>query len=140
MLSGINQKTERLLRPIQDYGCLFLCFAQSSPEVFTGDKGAQALNAIWNELTAGGVIKENVIQDHDSVARRFSINLRYDGIHHDAKEEIPANVKMVFGKYKWKYEHFVILDREKNVAYDSLGKSFTVMNGALKSMRWYYAD
>ena len=49
MLHGIKQTDRDLLRPIQKYGCLFLCFAQASPMIFAGEEGRKALNALWKE-------------------------------------------------------------------------------------------
>ena len=34
MLKGIKQSDKELLPVIQDYGCLFLCFANASPMIF----------------------------------------------------------------------------------------------------------
>ena len=45
MLHCIKQTDRDLLRPIQKYGCLFLCFAQASPMIFAGEEGRKALNA-----------------------------------------------------------------------------------------------
>lgn len=140
MLKGINQKSDGLLRSIKDYGCLFLCFAESSPIVFSGKEGIKALNSTWEKAVDESCIKDDVIINHNKIAQMFCIPLRYDDKHHDAGETIPDNVKMIFGEFKWKQSHFVILDRNKDVVFDSYGQSNTVKNGALSTMRWYYAD
>ena len=46
MLKGIKQSDKELLSVIQDYGCLFLCFAEVSPLIFEGSNGRKALNKI----------------------------------------------------------------------------------------------
>ena len=155
MLKGIKQSDKELLTVIQEYGCLFLCFANASPMIFEGSSGRKALNKIWKEAEKKGYISgdlnhdgdyaddgEAEIQNHTALANEFfALPVKYDNIHHKADEKIPSNVAVVFGRYIFKFGHFVQLDKTKKVIFDSLGKSNTVTNGKLKSMRWYfYAD
>ena len=154
MLKGIKQSDKELLPVINDYGCLFLCFAQASPLIFEGKEGRQALNKIWKEATKKGYISDDLnhdgdydddgeaeIKNHNALANEFfALDVRYDGVHHKADEKIPSKVKIVFGKYVWKGGHFVVLNKSKSVTFDSFGKSNTVSNGKLESMRWYYAN
>lgn len=154
MLKGIKQSDRELLPVIQDYGCLFLCFAEASPLIFEGSEGRKALNKIWVEAEKKKYISgdlnhdgdyddsgEAEIQNHNALANEFfALSVKYDGIHHKADEKIPLKVKIVFGKYVWKYGHFVVLNKIKKVIFDSFGTSNTVKNGKLESMRWYYAD
>ena len=154
MLKGIKQSDKELLPVINDYGCLFLCFAQASPLIFEGKEGRQALNKIWSEATKKGYISGDInhdgdydddgeaeIKNHNALANEFfALDVRYYGTHHKADEKIPSKVKVVFGKYVWKSGHFVVLNKSKAVTFDSFGKSNTVSNGKLESMRWYYAN
>lgn len=154
MLKGIKQSDKELLPVIQDYGCLFLCFAEVSPLIFEGSNGRKALNKIWIEAEKKKYISgdlnhdddyddngEAEILNHNALANEFfALSVKYDNKHHKAEEKIPSNVKIVFGKYVWKYGHFVVLDKFKKVIFDSFGISNTVKNGKLESMRWYYAD
>lgn len=152
MLKGIKQSDTGLLPEIREWGCLFLCFANASPLIFEGSKGREALNKIWKEAVKKGYITgdlnedgdcdddgESEIQNHTALANEFfALSVRYDGIHHEADEKIPSKVAVVFGKYFYKFGHFVQLDKSKKVIFDSFGKSNTVQNGKLISMRWYY--
>lgn len=153
MLKGINQADPRLIRPIQSYGCYFLTLAQASPIVFQGDEGCQRLNGIWVKATELGIISGDInhdgdvdddgeaeIQDATALARMLGLKVHYDGVHHGADEPIPANVKVVIGQYWYKGGHFVLLNKSKKVTFDSYGKSNTVKNGYLKSMRFFFAD
>ena len=155
MLKGIKQSDKELLPVIRDYGCLFLCFANASPVIFEGSGGRKALNKIWKEAEKKGYISgdlnhdgdcdddgEAEIQNHTALANEFfALPVKYDNIHHKADEKIPSNVAVVFGRYVFKFGHFVQLDKTKKVIFDSLGKSNTVANGKLETMRWYvYAD
>ena len=155
MLKGIKQSDKELLTVIQDYGCLFLCFANASPMIFEGSSGRKALNKIWKEAEKKGYISgdlnydgdydddgEAEIINHTALANEFfALPVRYDNIHHKADEKIPPNVAVVFGRYVFKLGHFVQLDKTKKVIFDPLGKSNTVANGKLDTMRWYfYAD
>lgn len=153
MLKGINQADSRLISPIQSYGCYFLTLAQASPIVFQGDEGCQRLNGIWVKATELGIISGDInhdgdvdddgeaeIQDVTLLAQKFfNLKVKYDGIHHKADEVIPASVKIVIGQYWWRSGHFVLLNKSKKVTYDSYGKSNTVRNGYLKSMRFFYS-
>lgn len=153
MLKGINQADSRLLKVEQTYGCYFLTLAQASPIVFQGDEGCQRLNGIWAKAVDLGIISgdlnhdgdvdddgEAEIQDATALARMFGLKVHYDGVHHGADEAIPSNVKIVIGQYWYRSGHFVLLNKSKKVTFDSYGKSNTVKNGYLKSMRWFYAD
>ena len=155
MLKGIKQSDKELLPVIQDYGCLFLCFANASPMIFEGSSGRKALNKIWKEAEKKGYISGDLNHDgaydddgeaevinHTALANEFfALSVKYDNMHHKADEKIPSNVAVVFGRYVFKFGHFVQLDKTKKVIFDPLGKSNTVANGKLKSMRWYfYAD
>lgn len=153
MLKEINQSDSRLIRPIQSYGCYFLTLAQASPIVFKGAEGCQRLNGIWVKATELGIISGDRNHDGDvdddgeaeiqNVTRLaqdfFNLKVAYDGKHHDGNEPVPANVKIVIGQYWYRGGHFVLLNKSKEVIYDSYGKSNTVKNGYLKSMRWLYA-
>ena len=154
MLIDIKQSDRGLIPEIQSYGCLFLCFAYASPLIFKGAEGRKALNKIWKEAVKKGYISgdlnhdgdvdddgEAEILNHNALANEFfAMDVRYDGQHHKADEKIPSKVSVVFGKYVWKGGHFVVLTKSKSIAFDSFGKSNTVKNGKLESMRWYYAS
>lgn len=154
MLKGIKQSDKDLLPVIRDYGCLFLCFAYASPLIFEGKEGRKALNKIWKEAEKKGYISgdlnhdgdydddgEAEIQNHNALANEFfALDVRYDNQHHKANETIPSSVAVVFGRYVYKYGHFVVLNKSKKVINDSFGTSNTVLNGKLESMRWYYAN
>lgn len=154
MLKGIKQSDRALLPEIQEWGCLFLCFANASPLIFEGKSGREALNKIWKEAVKKGYISgdlnkdgdcnddgESEIQNHNALANEFfALSVRYDDKHHKADEKIPSKVAVIFGKYTYKGSHFVELNRYKKVIFDSFGTSNTVLNGKLESMRWYYAD
>ena len=155
MLKGIKQSDKELLTVIQDYGCLFLWCAHATPMNYEGSSGRKALNKIWKEAEKKGYISGDLNHDgdydddgeaeiinHTALANEFfALPVKYDNIHHKADEKIPSNVAVVFGRYVFKFGHFVQLDKTKKVIFDPLGKSNTVANGKLKSMRWYfYAD
>lgn len=142
MLINIKQNDTRFIKSIQDSGCLFLCFAQSSPAVFKGAYGINALNMLWGQAKELDYINENdEVTNHTGLNRMFGIYYNYDDKHHKASETIPDNVKLVFGKYRREnYTHFVIINKNKVVTFDPLGASRTVAEGYLEDMRWYYAD
>lgn len=142
MLKNIKQTDNELSPVIQESGCLFLCFAQVSPLIFEGSNGRKALNKIWKEAVKKGYIsKEDIILKHNEIANEFfALDVKYDEMHHKADETIPDNVKIIFGRYIYKYGHFVVLNKNKEVIFDSFGKSNTVKNGKLETMRFYFAN
>ena len=153
MLKNINQAHSSFIRPIQSYGCYFLCFAEASPVVFKGEEGVQRLNGIWAKAVEDGIISGDInhdgdvdddgeaeIQNPELLAKKyFNLNVKYDGKHHDGKEIIPDNVKLIIGQFWYTGGHFVLINRLKKVTFDSYGKSQTVKNGYLKSMRFFYS-
>lgn len=153
MIVGFNQKSIELLCVMNDYGCYFLCLAEASPIIFSGSAGIQRLNGIWSKAMEEGLISSDLNHDGDYddageaeiqnvtllAQKYFKLKLKYDGLHHDASEIIPPEVKLVIGQFFWKGGHFVIINKSKKVTYDSLGKSNSVKNGKLKTMRWFYA-
>lgn len=153
MLKGINQAHSGLIRTIQHYGCYFLTLAQASPIVFQGEEGVQRLNGIWAKAVDDGIISGDInhdgdldddgeaeIQDATALAKMLGLKVKYDGKHHQADEAIPSNVKIIIGQYWYRGGHFVLLNKSKKVTFDSYGKSNTVKNGFLKSMRFFFAD
>lgn len=151
MLIGINQRDPRLLKVIQKYGCLFLCFAYASPIVFEGENGIEVLNHLWATAEDTGAINgdlnsdgdyddlmEAEVKDHDKLATLFRLPVKYDGQHHLPQDKIPEKVKVVFGCYFWKGTHFVVLNKNLEIVHDPLGESNTVKNGYLRNVRWYY--
>lgn len=142
MLRNIWQINKGLLQEIQTSGCLFLCFAKISPLIFEENLGVQALNKIWTEAKKKGYIDENcVLLNHNALANEFfALDVKYDDMHHKAEETIPENVLYVFGKFKYLYGHFVVLNKNKEVIFDPLLTSSAVTKGKLESMRWYYAN
>ena len=105
------------------------------------DEGRKALNKIWKEAKNKGYISPaNIIMNHNKLANEFfALDVRYDDKHHGAEETIPSSVLYVFGKYTYNYSHFVVLNKNKEVIFDSYGTSNTIKYGKLESMRWYYA-
>ena len=101
MLKNIRQTDIELLENIRENGCLFLCFAEVSPLVFVEKNGRKALNKIWKEAVKKGYISEddNILKHTELANEFFALSVRYDGKHHKAEEEIPGEVKIVFGKY-----------------------------------------
>lgn len=151
MLYNIRQTNKRLKAVIQKYGCLFMCFAYSSPMIFAGEEGEDALNNLWDEAVKKGYISgdlnkdgdyddagEAEVKDHNGLCSLFALKCEYDDKHHRATEVPTLKVRHVFGCYKWKSSHFVVLDRERRVVFDPMGVSETVRNGKLDSMRWYF--
>lgn len=152
MIEGFKQTDKRLLPEIRKWGCVFLTLAECSPLCFIGAKGIEELNLRWKTLVKQGFITgdlnedgdadddgESEIQSWQGVIDSFLIKAKYDGKHHNAEEKIPFEVKFVLGFYKWKGGHFVELNKNKEVIYDSMGQSNTVKNGKLYTMRWLYA-
>ena len=80
MLKNIKQTDSELSPVIQEYGCLFLCFAQVSPLIFEDSNGRKALNKIWKEAVKKGYIsKEDIILKHNEIANEFfALDVKYD--------------------------------------------------------------
>ena len=89
MLKGIKQTDKELLIPIQKYGCLFLCFAHSSPFKFEGEVGRFALNYLWQYAIENSIIsKKYIVENHNKLAELFELKAKYDDMHHKAEEKI----------------------------------------------------
>lgn len=154
MVRNIKQTDKRLLPEIQNWGCLFMCFAEVSPLIFDGAKGCEALNNIWKQAIVKGYISgdlnhdgdldddgEAEILNHSALANTFfALSVKYDSVHHKSGEDIPSKVVFAFGRFVYKYGHFVVINRKKKVIYDPMGQSNTIKNGKLDTMRWYFSN
>lgn len=154
MIIGFNQRDERLLQPIRDYGCLFLSLAYNSPVVYAYSRGITDLNMLWNKCLSRGYITgdlnhdgdvnddgESEIMNHTYVAQLLGCEVVYDGVHHLPSETIPEDkVAFAIGAFHYKFTHFATVskDDEHKVIWDSLGNSVSIAKGTLNSVRWYY--
>ena len=127
-----NQLDEEFIAPIRSYGCLFLCMYAFSPAILT----KQRLNELWLLAVKKGIIVDNVIQNHNAMCAMLGWNCRYLDKHFPPDTQIEANQKAI-ACFRWKYTHFVIVDKTKIILYDPLGCSETVKNGTLESLRLY---
>lgn len=146
---GLLQTHKGFIYPIQKYGCLFLCYAHIQR---LKEYNVKELNDLWEQAVKKGYITgdrnndgdvddddESIMIDHNGVLQDiFQLPLEYDGIHHKANEEIGTNVVSCIGRFVWKYGHFVVINRRKEVTFDSLGYSNSVRFGKLQDMRFLY--
>lgn len=128
--------------------------AYLSPVHYDSEDGIRRLNDIWDACVAKGGITgdldgdgnadgdgESEVRDYQTVLHLLGSSLRYDGHHRKKWEGIPDDVRCIIGCYRWKGTHFVVLDRQTlEVVFDPLGKSNTVRNGFLDTLRWFYDD
>jgi hypothetical protein len=138
MLIGILQSDKRLDASIQKYGCLFLCLAHASPVEYTGEHGVDKLNKIWQHCHKKGYISTaDIMLSHAKVAEALGLKVRYFDKHYEPTASIPENVDLVIGQFLWLHTHFVLLNKQKQVIFDPIGKSNTVAKGKLVSLRYY---
>lgn len=127
------QTDEKHSSTIQKYGCLFKSIGYFSKK----DISVEEQNNIWDRLVRNGAISlDSVILNHDAVADALGSDIEYLDAHFPPDTPIPTNC-VAIGCFKWKYTHFVVLDRKKNVVYDPIPNSNTVKNGHLISLRLY---
>lgn len=154
MLKNILQTDKALLKRIQKYGCLFLCYAYKSPVEFNGSAGCALLNILWKEAEEKGYISgdlnedgdyddegEAEIQSHEGMLKLFQINAKYHGHESNPADYPDEKVVFTFGKFVWQTAHFAVINNKTDkVIYDPSGHSYTVKNGILVQRRRYYAD
>lgn len=145
---NLLQTHRDFIYPIQKYGCLFLCYAHLSKKEY----GAEELNKLWNEAVRKNYITgdrnndgdvddedESIMINHQGVITDiFGLPYVYDNMHHKAEEAIPESVSFCIGRFVWKFGHFVVINRQKEVVFDPLGYSNSVHFGKLESMRFLY--
>lgn len=135
----------RFLPIIQKYGCLYLCLYQASNKILSHKQ----LNDNWIELTKRGVISgdlngdgdfddagEAEIFNHNAVCESFGLNVHYRNEHSLITANLD-NAQIIIGKYTYKYSHFVLLDNQLKIIYNSLKHSISVEKGKLMSLRIY---
>lgn len=139
------QTDKRHSSVIQKYGCLFKSIGYFSKK----DISVEEQNSIWDMLVRNGAITgdlngdgdvddelESTIMNHDAVAEALGAEIEYLDAHFPPNIPIPTNC-VAIGCFKWKYTHFAVIDKKKNVIYDPIPNSNTVKYGVLESIRLY---
>ena len=90
MIKGILQTDKRLLKVINDYGCLFLCFAHCSKTVFKGTKGCEMLNSLWLDAVKAGYITSDLNDDSDYDVKISCPFLRMYNMTHYVTLPVPS--------------------------------------------------
>lgn len=65
----IDQKNKRLLKDINEVGCLFLCLANMTEELFSYQFEPEQLNAVWEMAVKRGYIVNRETKDPDGILK-----------------------------------------------------------------------
>ena len=130
---------QKLALAIGNNGCYFTCLIYLA-ESLTGQNYdlIDEFNFCCQKIDANNVawITENGYVNRPDLILAHYLNKRIGVIKTNNLKYVPSNNDYFIGCYKWNGgSHFVYLNKELKVLFDPLGKSNTVKNGKLESLR-----
>lgn len=132
------KKVSEAVKQIYDYGCYFmsLLYAHSIPysELTTLDE----LLRYYDLFIAKGWMDQDCYIKDPCAILKYLTGKKYT-VKKDAVLDPGANI--IIGRWynpTINFYHFVVMDRDNNVIWDSLKDSATVRNGIIESYRLFY--
>nr|WP_234926610.1 DUF261 family protein [Borreliella garinii] len=132
---------------ISKFGCYFLCILFIALVVKEIKNGVEkCFDCFEIDLLFKGLVNKSCLRGDNAYVNSpnsIFVNLGIDeDIYFDEKHYpssyVPEKSDILIGKFKdtnSSYYHFVLLDNDRSVIWDSLGNSKTVSNGSLDSLR-----
>lgn len=142
-----NLSKQKIAKNIGDNGCYFLSVVYLAEELVKNRFDIIQLFAIANKKITGGLqwIEDDCFMNYPNLLLNYLTGKEVKVRKETDISYYPKNNEYIIGCFKWKttgttYSHFVVLDKNKNVIYDPLGQSNTVINGKLDSLRVFTVE
>lgn len=133
MKEGIQVDLEK----IGSYGCYFLTLLK------VGKAPTYLIHEYYKAFLADGYIDEDCTVLRPDMILKTLTGHKYRVVKTTDAYQFDSSADIIIGYFynpKTKYHHFVQLDSNKNVIWDSLGNSKTVRDGYVESYRLFYEE
>lgn len=122
---------QKICRILGESGCYFFCLLHSV------GKENDALNIYKKVVDIGWMDEDCYIKDPCAILK-YLTGKKYTAVKDTA---LDPNANIIIGLWHnpaTNFHHFVIMDSNNNVVWDSLGHSTTVAGGVIESYRLFY--
>lgn len=122
---------QKICRILGESGCYFFCLLHSV------GKENDALNTYKKVVDIGWMDEDCYIKDPCAILK-YLTGKKYTAVKDTS---LDPNADIIIGLWHnpaTNFHHFVIMDSNNNVVWDSLGHSTTVADGSIESYRLFY--
>lgn len=132
------KKISEAVKQIYEYGCYFMSLLYVGNVYYSGISTVDELLMYYNTFIAQGWMDPDCYVKDPCAILKYLTGKKYMVVK-DAVLDPNANI--VIGRWHnpaTNHYHFVVMDRNNNVVWDSLGYSITVADGVVESYRLFY--
>lgn len=132
------KKISEAVKQIYEYGCYFMSLLYVGNVYYSGISTVDELLMYYNTfITQGWMDPDCYVKDPCAILK-YLTGKKYMVVKDVA---LDPNANIVIGRWHnpaTNHYHFVVMDRNNNVVWDSLGYSITVADGVVESYRLFY--
>ena len=132
------KKVSEVAKQIYDYGCYFMSLLHVSKAPYSELTSLDELLKYYDTfISKGSLGPDCYVQDSCAILQYLTVK-KYT-VRKDVVLDPSANI--VIGRWynpATNFHHFVVMDRDNTVVWDSLVDSSTVKNGNIESYRLFY--
>lgn len=132
------KKISEAVKQIYEYGCYFMSLLYAGNVYYSKLVSVDELLMYYNTFIAQGWMDPDCYVKDPCAILKYLTGKKYMVVK-DAVLDPNANI--VIGRWHnpaTNHYHFVVMDRNNNVVWDSLGYSITVADGVVESYRLFY--
>ena len=132
------KKVSEAAKQICDYGCYFMSLLYVSKVPYSEPATLDELLKYYNIFVSRGWMDEDCYVKDPCAILKYLTGKKYTAVK-DAVLDPSANI--IIGRWynpATNFHHFVVMDSNNNVVWDSLGHSTTVADGIIESYRLFY--
>lgn len=122
---------QKICRILGESGCYFFCLLHSV------GKENDALNIYKKVVDIGWMDEDCYIKDPCAILK-YLTGKKYTAVKDTALDPSANIIIGLWHNPTTNFHHFVIMDSNNNVVWDSLGHSTTVADGSIESYRLFY--
>lgn len=132
------KKISEAVKQIYEYGCYFMSLLYVRRIPYSEIPTLDGLLKYYNTFIISGWMDSDCYIKDPCAILKYLTGKKYT-VKKDAVLDPGANI--IIGRWynpDTNFHHFVVMDRDNNVIWDSLGYSTTVKNGIIESYRLFY--
>lgn len=132
------KKVSEAVKQIYDYGCYFMSLLFVGNVYYSGISTIDELLMYYDTFIARGWMDPDCYVKDPCAILNYLTGKKYMVVKDTS---LDPNANIVIGRWHnpaTNHYHFVVMDRNNNVVWDSLGYSITVADGVIESYRLFY--